>query len=145
MESSFGVSNFLKIPLVFPILLFSSICIDYWGRPSYLSLLFFETLHSMGTSFLFSFALASLLFSAICKASSENHFAFLHFFFLVMILITASCTMPQIFIHSSSGILSIRSIILKVFVTFMYNHKEFDFRPYLNGLLVFPTSFISIV
>ena len=25
--------------------------------------------------------LASLLFSAICKASSENHFAFLHFFF----------------------------------------------------------------
>ena len=26
--------------------------------------------------------LASLLFSAICKASSDNHFAFLHFFFL---------------------------------------------------------------
>ena len=26
--------------------------------------------------------LASLLFSAICKASLDNHFAFLHFFFL---------------------------------------------------------------
>ena len=33
---------------------------------------------------------ASLLFSAICKASSDNHFAFLHLFFLGMILITAS-------------------------------------------------------
>ena len=27
---------------------------------------------------------ASLLFSAICKASSDSHFAFLHFFFLGM-------------------------------------------------------------
>ena len=33
----------------------------------------------------------SLLLSAICKATSDNHFAFLHFFFLRMILITASC------------------------------------------------------
>ena len=30
----------------------------------------------------FSYPLASLLFSAICKASSDNYFAFLHFFFL---------------------------------------------------------------
>ena len=37
--------------------------------------------------------LASLLFSAICKASSGNHFAFLYFLFLGMVLITASCTM----------------------------------------------------
>ena len=36
--------------------------------------------------------LISLLFTAICKASSDNHFAFLHFFFLGMILITDSCT-----------------------------------------------------
>jgi len=36
----------------------------------------------MGISFLFSFPLASLFFSAICKASSDNNFAFLHFFFL---------------------------------------------------------------
>ena len=34
----------------------------------------------VGISFLFSFAfLASLHFEAICKASSDNHFAFLHF------------------------------------------------------------------
>ena len=47
----------------------------------------------MGISFLFSYAYASLLFSAICWASSDNHFALLHFFFLGMALITASCTM----------------------------------------------------
>ena len=38
--------------------------------------------------------LASLLFSAIYEAS-DNHFAFLHFFSLGMVLITASCTMSQ--------------------------------------------------
>ena len=31
----------------------------------------------------------SLLFLAVCKASSDNHFAFLHFFFLGNVLITA--------------------------------------------------------
>ena len=41
-----------------------------------------------GIYFIFSFAFASLLFSAICKASWVNHFAFLHFF----LLITASYT-----------------------------------------------------
>ena len=45
---------FLKRSLVFPILLFSSIlCTDHWGRLSYLSLLFFGTLHSNGTIFPF--------------------------------------------------------------------------------------------
>ena len=32
----------------------------------------------------------SLLFTAICKASSDNHLAFLHFFFLGMVLIPVS-------------------------------------------------------
>ena len=44
----------------------------------------------MEVSFLFSFSFTSLLFSAICKASSENHFVLLHFFFLGMVLITSS-------------------------------------------------------
>ena len=38
--------------------------------------------------------LASHLFSAICKTSSDNLLDFLHFFFLGMILIPASYTMP---------------------------------------------------
>ena len=47
--------------------------------------------------------LASLLFSAICKASSDNHFAFLHFFFLWIVLVTASYTRSwtSIFLHLS--------------------------------------------
>ena len=88
---------------------------------------------------------ASLLFTAICKASPDNHFPFSHSFthflqllffsqlflrfpkttilpflysfFLGMVLITASCTMLQTFIHSSSGTLSIRFNPLNLFVT----------------------------
>ena len=44
----------------------------------------------MNISFLSPLPFTSLLFSAICKASSDNHFAFLHFFFLGMVLITTS-------------------------------------------------------
>ena len=51
---SFVAVIFLKKSLRFPILLFSSISfIDRWGRLSYLSLLFFGTLHSDGFSFPF--------------------------------------------------------------------------------------------
>ena len=48
----------------------------------------------------------SLLFTAICKASSDSHFAFLPLFFLEMVLISVSCTMSQTSVHSSSGTLS---------------------------------------
>ena len=48
---------FLKRSLVFPILLFSSfLCIDHWGRLSYLSFLSLELCIQMGMSFLFYFA-----------------------------------------------------------------------------------------
>ena len=49
------------------------------------------------------------LLSAICKPSSDNHFAFLYSFFLGIVLIPVSCTMSETSIHSSSGTLSIRS------------------------------------
>ena len=60
-------------------------------------------------SFLFSFSpllFASLLFTAICKASQESHCAFLHFFSMGMILIPVSCTTSRTSVHSSSGTLS---------------------------------------
>ena len=68
------------------------------------------------------------LFSAICKASSDNHFAFLHFFFLGMVLIPASCTMSQTSIHSSSsaGTLSTDLIPWIYFSLPLYNHKGFN-------------------
>ena len=99
---------FLKRSLVFPILLFSSLCTDHQGRLSYLSLLFFGTLHSNGYIFPFHLCLL-LLFTAICKAFWDNHFAFLHFFSWWMVSIPSSCTMSQTSIHSSSGTLSLRS------------------------------------
>ena len=83
---------------------------------------------------------ASLLFTAICKASSDSHFAFLHFFFLGMVLIPVSCTMSWTSIHSSSGTLSIRSSPLNLFLP-LYNQSGIWFRSYLNDLVVFPTFF----
>ena len=57
---------FLKRSLVFSILLFSLfICIDHWGRLSYLSLLFFGTLHSNGCIFPFLLCLSLLFFSQL--------------------------------------------------------------------------------
>ena len=82
-----------------------------------LSLLFFGTRHSNGYIFPFLLYLSLLLFSAICKASSDNHFAFLNFFFLGMILITASCTMSQTSIHSSLLILTATSRLLHLYST----------------------------
>ena len=47
----------------------------------------------MGICFLSPLPFTSLLFTSICKGSSDNYFAFLHLFFLGMVLITASCIM----------------------------------------------------
>ena len=83
---------------------------------------------------------AFLLFSAICKASSDNYFAFLHFFFLEMVLITTSCTMLWISLLSSSGTLS--DLIPWIYFSLpLYNDKGF-LRSCLNGLVVSPHSSI---
>ena len=47
----------------------------------------------MGMSFLLSLLFASLLFTAIFKASSDSHFASLHLFYLGMVLLPVSFTM----------------------------------------------------
>ena len=54
MKTSLGISNFIEEILVFLILLFPLfLCIDHWRRLSYLSSLFFGTLHSNGYIFPF--------------------------------------------------------------------------------------------
>ena len=109
---------FLKRSLVFPILLFSSISL-HWSLKAFLSLLAilwspsFKWVYLSFSPLLFT----SLLFTAICKASSDSDFAFLHFFFLVMVLIPVSCTMSRTSVHNSSGTLSIRSSPLNLFLT----------------------------
>ena len=60
---------------------------------------------------------SSHLFTDICKASSDSHFAFFHFFSIGMVLIPVSCTMSRTYVHSSSGTLSIRSSLLNLFLT----------------------------
>ena len=125
MKCSLGISNFLeeiyRLSHSIVFLYFFALIAEegFLISPCY-SL---ELCIQMGIYLSFSpLPLASLLFSAICKASSDNHFAFLHFFFLGMVLITASCTVSQTSVHSSSGTLSIRSNPLTLSFP-LYNHK----------------------
>ena len=118
---------FLKRSLVFSILLFSSISLHYSLKKAFLSLLAIPWNSALKWVY-FSFSLlplVPLLFSAICKASSDNHFAIFHFFFLGMVLITASCTMSQTSIHSSSGTLSDLNPRICLSLP-LYNRKVFD-------------------
>ena len=74
---------FLKRSLVFPILLSSSISLHWSLRNAFLSLLAVLWNSAFKWEYL-SFSplpFASLLFTVICKASLNNHFALLHFFF----------------------------------------------------------------
>ena len=108
-------------------LLFSSISLHWSLRKTFLSLLALLWNSAFKWVYLFfsPLVLASLLFTAICKvitlhyikASSNSHFAFLHFFSVGMVLIPFSCTMSQTSIHSSSGTLSIRSRPFNLLVT----------------------------
>ena len=100
---------FLKRSLVFPILFFSSISLHWLLRKAFLSLLAILWNSAFKWQYLSFIPLlfASLHFTAICKASSDNHFAFLDFFSMGMVLIPVSCTMSRTSIHSSSGSLSI--------------------------------------
>ena len=104
----------LKRYLVFPILLFSSISL-YWSlMKALLTSLWNSAFRWVYLSFS-PLPFTSPLFSAICKAYADSHLAFLHFFFLGMVLITASCTMSWTSILSFSGTLSIRSNPLNLF------------------------------
>ena len=100
----------LKRSLVFPILLFSSVSLHWSLRKAFLSLLAILWNSAFRwVSFLSFFAFSVSSFSAICKACLDNHFTFLPFFFLGLILITASCTMSQTSVfqtHSSLDTLS---------------------------------------
>ena len=110
MKCSLGVSNFLEE--------ISSL------SHSVVFLYFFALITEEGLSFLailwnsafnwvyLSFSpllFASLLFTAICKASSDNHFAFLHFFFLGMVLILSpiQCHEPLSIVHQALCLLSL--------------------------------------
>ena len=90
--------TFMKRSLVFPILLFSSNSLHWSLRKAFLSLLAILW-NSAFRCFYLSFSpllFASLLFTAIYKASSDSHFAFLHFFSMGMV----SCIMSWTSVHT---------------------------------------------
>ena len=116
MKSSLGISNFLQEisslahSVVF--LCFFALITEegFLISPCY-SL---ELCIQMGLFFLFSFAFASLHFTDICKASSDNHFAFLHLFSMGMeniFLSPVQCHEPPSIVHQALyQILSLKSI-----------------------------------
>ena len=130
MKCSFGISNFLEeiSSLSHSIFLyfFFFFYIDHWGMLSYLSqALLWNSVFKWEYLSFSPLPFTSLLSSAICKASSDNHLAFLHVFFLGMVLITVSCTMVGTSIHSSSGTVSV--LIPWIYLSLpLYDHKVFD-------------------
>ena len=121
-------------PLSFPFCCFPLfLCIECWRRLflSLLAILWNSAFRCLYLSFAFPLLspllFTSLLFTAICKASPDSHFAFLHFYSMGMVLIPVSCTMSRTSFHSSSGTLSIRSRPLNLFLTSTYNQLEYLF------------------
>ena len=86
----------------FPVFL----CIDRWGRLSYLSLLFFGTLHSNGYTFPFPLCFSLLFSSQLFVRPPQTAILLLCISFLGMVLIPVSCTTARTSIHSSLGTLS---------------------------------------
>ena len=128
MKCSLGISNFLEeiSSLSHSVIFLYFFCTDHWGRLSYLSLLFLETLHSNGYIFPFLLCLSILFFSQLFVRPPQTAILpFLHFFFLGIALISVSCTMSWTSIHSSSGTLS--DLVPQIyFLILLYNHKGFD-------------------
>ena len=109
---------FLKRSLVFPILFFPLfLCTDHRGSLSYLSLLFFGTLHANGYNFHFLLCLSLLFFSQLFIRPPQTTICFFEFLFMRIVLINGSYTMSWMSVHSSLGTLSIRSNLLNLFVT----------------------------
>ena len=111
--------DFLKRSLVLPFLLFSSISLHCSLKSAFLTLPAIPW--NSGFSWVYlslsPLLFASLLSSAICKASSDNHFSFLHFFYFGMVLFTDSCPILWTSVHSSSGTLYSISNVLNLFIT----------------------------
>ena len=95
LEETSSLSHSIVFLCFFPLITEKGFLISLWYS--------LELCKQMGISFLFSFAFHSLLFTAICKASSDSHFAFLHFFFLWMVwsLSPVQCHKPPCIVHQA--------------------------------------------
>ena len=105
-----------------------------------LSLLFFGTLHLVLCTFPFP-PCFSLLSSAVCKASSNNHFAFLLFFplgWFCLLLPVQYCGPPSTDLQAH-GLLDLIPWIYSSPPLSIY--RGFDFKSYLAGLAISPAFF----
>ena len=123
-----AISFSMKRSLVFPILLFSSIFLHWPLRKAFLSLLAILWNSALKWVYLSlsTLSLAPPVFSSTCKAASGNHFAFLYFFFLRMVLIPVSwqSQKPQSIVLQA---LSLSDLILWIYLSLpLYNCKGLD-------------------
>ena len=106
MKCSLGIFHFIEeISNLSHSVVFLFLCTDHWGRLSYLSLLFFGTLHSSGYIFPFLFCFSLLFFSQLFVRPAQTPFCFFQFS-----SVTQSCpTLCDPMNHSMPALLSITS------------------------------------
>jgi len=107
---------FLKSSLVFPFYYFPLfLCIDHWGRLSYLSLLFFGTLYSDGYIFffLFSFVFLLIFFSQLFVSPPQTT--------ILPFSISFSWGWPFIIFQAPINIINKKTIVYTI-------HPQWDWR-----------------
>ena len=119
---------FLKRPLASRLLSFSLVLrTAHWTRPSCLSVLFFENLHLVDIPFPLSLAFCiSSILQQFVKPPQMTALPSSFSFSFGVISFTASCTVLQTCIHTSSGTLFTRYNPLNLFVTSLRIHRGFD-------------------
>ena len=127
MKYSLGISNFLEeISSLFHSIIFLYF-FELITEEGFLIYPWYslELCIHMAIPFFLSISFCFSSFTALCKALSDNYFAFLHLFFLGLVSIMSSCTMSWTSVHSSLGTLS--DLIPWIYLSVsLYNHKGFD-------------------
>ena len=128
IKSSLGISNFLEeISSLSHSIIFLFLCIDHWGRLSYLSLLFFENLHSNRYIFPFLLCCLLLLFSQLFLRPPQTT--------ILPFCISFSCdwfwSQPPVQCYEPPSIvlqaLCLPDLIPWIYFSLsLYNHKGFD-------------------
>ena len=137
MKCSLGISNFFK---EISSLSHSIVFLYFFALITEEGFLIFpcyslELCIQMCLSFLLSFAFCFPSFHSYLSDSSDKNFAFLHFFFLVMVL-----SLPPVQCHEPLSIV-LQALCLSDLVPWIYLSLPLWFRSYLNGLMAFPTFF----
>ena len=119
---------FLKRSLVFPILCFPLfLCIDRWGRLSYLSWLFFGIFHSNGYIFPFLLCFSLLFFSQLFVRPPQTTILPFYISFpwgWSWSLSPVQCHEPPCIVHQA---LCLSDLVPKIYFSLpLYSHKGFD-------------------